>query len=91
MLLCLRHFLALRRLPGFLSPPLSVWAEPSFFRNLFSTYLALIHASFSCLREQRRVSARGWRGGRVPGRRGGVYRELDGSGFFRPPSWCEHS
>lgn len=61
VLLCLRHFLVLRRLSGFLSPPSETWAEPSFFRNFFSTYLALIHASFSCLRGKRRVSARGSR------------------------------
>lgn len=48
-LLCLRHFFTLHRRSGFLSLLRTKWAEPSFFRNLFSTYLALIQASFSGL------------------------------------------
>lgn len=48
-LLWRRHFFTLRRLSGFLSPLLGKGAEPSFLRYFFSTYLALIHASFSGL------------------------------------------
>ena len=49
-LLCLRHFFTLHRRSDFLSPLMSISVEPSFFRNFFSTYFALIQASFSCLR-----------------------------------------
>ena len=48
-LLCLRHFFTLQRRSDFLSPFTRISVTPSFFRNFFSTYLALIHASFSCL------------------------------------------
>lgn len=48
-LLCLRHFFTLHRLSDFLSPLMRISVAPSFFRNFFSTYLALIQASFSCL------------------------------------------
>lgn len=49
-LLCRRHFFTLHRRSNlFLSPLMSISVEPSLFRNFFSTYLALIQASFSCL------------------------------------------
>lgn len=48
-LLCLRHFFTLHRRSDFLSPLMSISVEPSFFKNFFSTYFALIQASFSCL------------------------------------------
>lgn len=86
---CRRHFFTLHRLSGFLSLLMSTWAEPSFFRYFFSTYLALIQASFSWLQGKCPVSARLCRRLLPPQRRS--YRELDGSGFFRPPSWYEPS
>uniref|UniRef100_A0A3Q3EBW2 Uncharacterized protein n=1 Tax=Labrus bergylta TaxID=56723 RepID=A0A3Q3EBW2_9LABR len=46
-LLCLRHFFTLQRRSDFLSPLMSISVEPSFFRYFFSTYFALIQASFS--------------------------------------------
>ena len=54
-LLCRRHFFTLQRRSRFRSPLMRICVEPSFFRNFFSTYLALIHASFSCLKQREDV------------------------------------
>lgn len=61
-LLCRRHFFTLHRLSDLRSPLMRISVAPSFFRNFFSTYLALIQASFSCLRDTASVALAGrWR------------------------------
>lgn len=63
-LLCRRHFFTLQRLADLRSPLMRISVAPSFFRNFFSTYLALIQASFSCLRDAALVAvAARWRSG----------------------------
>lgn len=95
-LLCLRHFFTLHRLSDLRSPLMRICVAPSFFRNFFSTYLALIQASFSCLRDAASVRVAGWwrpapeRGARSE-EVSNSYLELDGNGFFRPWSRYEPS
>ncbi len=51
-LLCLLHFLGFHRRSDFLPPLTTTSPVIIFFRNFFSTYFALIQASFSCLKNQ---------------------------------------
>lgn len=51
-LLCLLHFLEFHRRSDFLPPLTRTSPVIIFFRNFFSTYFALIQASFSCLKNQ---------------------------------------
>lgn len=48
-LLCLRHAFVFHPRSDFLSPIMRASVELSLFRKLFSTYLAFIQVSFSCL------------------------------------------
>lgn len=66
-LLCRRHFFTLQRLSDLRSPLMRISVAPSFFRNFFSTYLALIQASFSCLQDAASVTvAARWRSAARP-------------------------
>lgn len=86
-LLCLLHFLVFHRRSDFLPPLTTTSPFIIFFRNFFSTYLALIQASFSCLKNRTEHSTFSLTNkeplfsmSRVP------HLELLGPGFFRPCS-----